>query len=471
MKIECQLDYQTILRNQAQPVHVVVKLTAERIEQQQQRQPLAFCVVLDRSGSMAGQPLEHARKACEVIVKNLRNEDHFSVVVFDSEAQVVIPLQQVKSKDAMIQVIRQIQDAGSTNLTAGWMLGRDELKKAPSGTQRRLLLLTDGHLNAGITDPAQVGQIVASGLEMDRVRTSCLGFGSNYSEDILRQLAKASGGDFHDADSPEKLPVIFKSELEGLQQITAQNVRLRVKRLDFCERWGQLSDYSFTRLPDDRIEFSIGDLVSQEDRIMVLLMEVLPLPLLNGQPVASLEGEKLLELEILWDEIGEKEIKSCQHEQVIRVLGTQDAQDVKLNEETVAWVAVQRAGKAVDEATKDIDSNKMTEARAKLQEALDALKRYKLDEKAADGIRLLQDLLTRLESGQYSVRDRKVSSYSSAYYRKGSSGKAWTAPSPKPSFSAVPSVQEQLDEDPDRSGTGTKRPKNDPKPPTSKKSE
>jgi Ca-activated chloride channel family protein len=466
MKIDCQLDYQTILRNQAQPVHVVVKLTADRLEHQQ-RKPLAFCVVLDRSGSMAGKPLEHARKASELIVKNLRIEDYFSLVIFDGEAQVVIPLQQVKSKDAMIQVIRQIQDAGSTNLTAGWMLGRDELKKAPSGTQRRLLLLTDGHLNCGIIEPTQVERIVASGLEKDRVRTSCLGFGDNYSEDILRQLAKASGGDFHDADSPEKLPVIFKAELEGLQQITAQNVRLRVEQLDFCERWGQLSDYAFTRLPDDRIEFSIGDLVSQEDRIMVLLMEVLPLPLLNGQPVASLEGEKLLELEILWDEIGEKEIKSCQHEQVIRVLGTQDANDVRLNEETVAWVAVQRAGKAVDEATKDIDANKTNEAKAKLQLALDALKRYKLDDKAADGIRLLQDFLTRLESGHYSVRDRKEASYSSSYYRKGSSAKAWTVPAAKPSFSNVPSAQERLDQEPDDSGTQQK--KNNPEPPPSQK--
>ena len=69
-------------------------------------------------------------------------------------------------------------------------------KKAPSGTQRRLLLLTDGHLNCGIVEPVQVERIVASGLEKDTVRTSCLGFGDNYSEDILRQLAKASGGRF-----------------------------------------------------------------------------------------------------------------------------------------------------------------------------------------------------------------------------------------------------------------------------------
>ena len=58
----------------------------------------------------------------------------------------------------------------------------------------------------GIIDPVQVERIVASGLEKDTVRTSSLGFGDKYSEDILRQLAKASGGDFHDADLPEKLP-------------------------------------------------------------------------------------------------------------------------------------------------------------------------------------------------------------------------------------------------------------------------
>ena len=60
--------YQTILRNQCQPVHLVIKLTAEGIAHQRQNQ-LAFCIVLDRSGSMAGKPLEHARKASELVVK------------------------------------------------------------------------------------------------------------------------------------------------------------------------------------------------------------------------------------------------------------------------------------------------------------------------------------------------------------------------------------------------------------------
>jgi Ca-activated chloride channel family protein len=471
MKIDCQLDYRTILINQAQPVHAVLKLTAEK-RLSERKSPLAFCAVLDRSGSMQGKPLDYAKKACETVVRNLNKDDSFSLVVFDDEAQVVFPLQSITRKDELLGRIKAIQSGGSTNLTGGWMLGRDELKKAVKDVPRRVLLLTDGQLNVGIIEPTQVERVVTGGLETDRVRTTCLGFGDNYVEDLLRQLAKCSGGEFYDADSPEKLPTIFKSELQGLQQISAQNVRVRLKPLDFCDALGQLSDYPVTFLPDKRIELAIGDLISEEDRVLVLLARALPLPLVNGEPVASLEGEKFLELEILWDEIGDKEIKSCRHEQVVRISGTQNPDEIKLNEETVAWIAVQCAGKTLDEATKDVDADRLDDAKGKLRQTLEFLRRYKLDDKAADGIRLLQDFLTRLESGELTLRERKTSSYSSSYYRKGSSKRVWSSPNAKPSFSKVQSVEEQMHTASDESGSGagTKPPENNPKPPPSKKS-
>jgi len=459
MKIDCQLDYKTILSNQAQPVHLVTRLTAEHTEIER-KDPLAFCVVLDRSGSMSGTPLEYALKACEIVVKNLRKDDLFSLVVFDDTAQVLVPFQPIKNKAAVLNTIRKIHTGGSTNLTAGWMLGRDELKKAPANVRRRLLLLSDGQLNQGITELGQVSHIVAGGLEHDKVRTSCLGFGDGYNEELLSELAKVTGGDFHDADSPEKLPLIFKEELEGLQKISAQNVRLRFKRLTFCERWGQLSDYPVTFLPDDRVEIAVGDLVSDEERVLVLLLEVLPLPLINGEPAASLEGEGLLEMHVLWDEIGEKEITSCRHEQLIRIQGTQDAKDVKLNEEVVAWIAVQRAGKALDDATKDATANKVDEAKKKLQEAIGVLKGYKLDQKTADGLRLLQDFLSRLEEeGCYSVRETKNANYSSKYYRKGSTRKSWSGPlACAPTFSVMESIEEKLGKKPGKPAAGTTQP-------------
>src|SRR6478609_3533294 len=146
MNIETLLDYQTILANQARPVHFAIRFDVKELGQPRPR-PAAFCLVLDRSGSMEGEPLQRAKEAAQLVVRNLRAEDQFSLVAFDNEAQTVIPLQSSKNRAAWINTIGRIQSGGSTNLTGGWMLGRDELKKVAPGGSRRLLLLSDGQLN------------------------------------------------------------------------------------------------------------------------------------------------------------------------------------------------------------------------------------------------------------------------------------------------------------------------------------
>lgn len=374
MKTELLLDHETILANQAQPVHFALRFAADTVAAAA-RQPAAFCIVLDRSGSMDGAPLDHALAATRTAIKNLRKEDQFALVVFDDSAQVVLPLQSAARKTGWSQRVGAIRSGGSTNLTAGWMLGRDELAKAPAGGNRRLLLLTDGQLNVGITDPGQVQGVVAAGLERQGVRTSCLGFGDEYNEQLLGALAKATGGDFHDADSAEALPAIFAHELDGLQALAVQNLRVRLKRLDFCERIFGLNDYPFVTLPDGRTEIAIGDLVSEEERVAVFALEVLPLPLLNGQPVASLAGETLLEVELAWDELSAGGIASKTWSQIVRVQATQNPAEVKTNEEVLSWVAVQRAAKAVREAAEraaggdEAGAQRRLEAEIKLMEA------------------------------------------------------------------------------------------------------
>src|SRR5476649_2148023 len=105
MKINCQLDYETILIDQAQPVHAVLKLTADK-RTSDRKTALAFCAVLDRSGSMQGNPFEYAKKACETVARHLSKDDWFSLVVFDNEAQVVYPLQQIAHKDELLARIK-----------------------------------------------------------------------------------------------------------------------------------------------------------------------------------------------------------------------------------------------------------------------------------------------------------------------------------------------------------------------------
>jgi Ca-activated chloride channel family protein len=464
MHIDCQLDYATIQANQARPVHLGLKFTAPILDRPR-AEACAFALVLDHSGSMKGTPLEYAKKACLTALKNLRPGDQCSVVQFASEARVVIPLQTVgNSRTGLQAAIEAITDGDSTNLTAGWMLGRDELKKAGTGTRRRLLLLTDGELNAGITDALQVEKIVASGLEKEGIRTATLGFGNEYNDTLLRSLAKLSNGEFYDVDSVEKLPPIFTAELEGLQSQTVTNLRVRIKPLVFCESWVQCSDYHMTPLPDGRAEISLGDLTSGEERSLVLALEVLPLPLqADGTPLTSLDGELLLGLEILWDQVDEKEITSRRHEQILRIQATQNPEDIKVNEDMVAIIATQIAGKVMDEASKDVMAHRLDEARARLVKLQELLETYGVPEKLSDARRLLERMDQVIQQGGFNSRSVRTARYTSGSARKMSSHALWVASESAPAYSnsskvpppqAAPKAKPTNDDDPGRSPAG-----------------
>jgi Ca-activated chloride channel homolog len=170
MKITYHLDFETIVRGRSSP--------------------FAFGLVLDTSTSMQGKPLEHAKEAARMVITHLSAEDRISVVTSSDTARTVVPLQFPTDKPRLQALIACIEIEGSTNLTAGWMLGRDEVAKAPEEWPRKVLLLTDGQTNIGITEPAQIRQIIGQGWEQAHVRTSCLGFGDGYNEDLLNNLAK-----------------------------------------------------------------------------------------------------------------------------------------------------------------------------------------------------------------------------------------------------------------------------------------
>lgn len=438
MNIQARLDHATILANQGRPVHLALELLAP-VSETSTRRPMAFCAVVDRSGSMKGEPLSKAKAACESIIRNLRSNDQFALVVFDQIAEVVLPMGTLTRKSAAIQAVRRIYDRGSTNLTAGWMLGRDELHKAPDSTTRRTLLLSDGCLNAGITAPDEVARIVSDGLERSRIRTATLGFGDGYDENLLERLAACSGGNFYDANSAEKLPAIFEAELEGLQRIACQNVRVRVRKLDFCENWALFASYHSVALPDGRIEISLGDLTSEESATLVFHLDVLPLPILpGGEPVATLEGERLLELEILWDDLSTPELASRTHTQTIRILPTQNPADIRIDEDVIPAVATQCAGLAVEKATDAANKHETQKAVLILKEALAKLESLGNAAKAADGIEALRSLLSIIEEyGSLDARAAKSAKFRSSHMRKMKSMAAWTLDEEAPSYSMM----------------------------------
>ena len=407
MKTELKLDYETLCAGKAATTNLVISFTAPHVADKDRR-PIAFGVVIDRSGSMEGRPLVAAKDAAKLAVRNLRLEDRFTLVVFDDEAQCLTPLQMIKDKKALLDQISAIETGGSTNICGGWSLGHEELGRSPDDMPRRLLLLTDGQVNVGITEPERVTAIAASGLERSRVRTSCLGFGDAYNEDLLAEMAKRSSGTFYNANDPEQLPMIFAEELEGLQSIAVQNLRVRVKPLDFCDRLDQLSDYPRTELEGGVIQFAVGDLVSDEQRHMVLQIEVPALPCApDGSPVATLEGEQLVKVEIVWDAILPESIEHRTHEQIVRIQAVQNPEEVRVNVSVLPFVASQRAGKVMESAMLDLDKGHPEAAALKLKAAMEALRAYGNDAAVRDGLVVLAQLEARINADEFDASVRK----------------------------------------------------------------
>jgi len=233
---------------------------------------------------------------------------------------------------------------------------------------------------------------------------------------------RASGGDRHPDWQTEVValatrPAIFRQELESLLALSTQNLRVRVRRLHYCSGIALLSDYPVVALPEGGVEIMIGDLVSEELRVLVLALEVLPIPpLADGNPAASIKGEALLDIELAYDEITEAGITSKTERRTIRFSAVQNPADVRVNEQVVEWVAAQEVGRTISAAIAERDRGDLDAVRRRLKELKERLARYG----CSDRIKMALENLAEFEAAEevWSARSRKTSRSFSTRLRK-----------------------------------------------------
>lgn len=200
------------------------------------RAPLNLCLVIDRSGSMEGQPIEYAKQACGQVVDLLSPNDVLSIVVFDEVVEVLMPPQRVTDKAAVKAGIAQLTPGYTTNLYDGITLAAQQLALAiESGRVTRMVVLTDGEPTAGIKDfhplVQHAGDIKAKGITL-----TFLGFGPEYNEELLAAMAKKAGGNYYFIPQPHLIPEIFRAEFDKMVSTTGVNLRLDIK----LSRWVSL---------------------------------------------------------------------------------------------------------------------------------------------------------------------------------------------------------------------------------------
>ncbi|MGY2894398.1 vWA domain-containing protein [Deinococcus sp. UYEF24] len=190
------------------------------------RLPLNLSLVLDRSGSMAGEPLETAKEAIMAALRQLRPEDRVSVVSFDDEVRVEITSVLAQDTESLIAQVGRITTGGSTALYDGWMEGATQVASHLNRQGlNRVILLSDGQANQGLTDQGEIAARV-SGLSERGVSTTTLGFGAHYDENLLLAMATSGDGNFEHIEQASKLPTFFESELQGLTRTSGRTVSL-----------------------------------------------------------------------------------------------------------------------------------------------------------------------------------------------------------------------------------------------------
>lgn len=266
----------TILATQIdEVVNIMIELTAPPAVEVE-RAPLDVVVVLDRSGSMAGAPLAAVTAATEQLLRLAGANDRIGVVAFASEVQLILPLTHHDPVTAG-RTVRRIGPGGSTNLSGGWLKGLEMLAgDVREGALRRIVVLTDGHANVGISDAEDLSALVGSG-HAQGVTTSCIGFADGYDEQLLANLADAGRGNDYWCAGPDQAAQVFADEFGGLASVVAQNISVEITPTDAVATSAILNEFPITDLPGGGVQVAIGDAYGSEQRRVVARFNLRPL--------------------------------------------------------------------------------------------------------------------------------------------------------------------------------------------------
>ena len=282
----------SLIRAQASSArYLLVEAVAPVAPARAERMPVNVALVLDRSGSMAGEskfPL--ARRAVEQALRMLRPEDRFSLVTFDTSIDVVARSTHAtpEAKRRALAALAEVEPRGGTDLFAGWMRGCEQvaehLEACPDPEHglgggdliTRALLLTDGQANHGETDRDVLARH-AGELRRRGIATSTFGVGDDFDERLLRDIAHEGGGNFYFVEQPAQIPDLLTSELGEALEVTVRRAVLSVE-LPRGATAEPLNRFRFAQVGasegDRELRVELGDLASGQEVVAVVRVQV-----------------------------------------------------------------------------------------------------------------------------------------------------------------------------------------------------
>lgn len=251
----------------------------------QARAPIALALAIDRSGSMEGRPIESVKTAVGLIVDQLTDADMLSIVTFSETVDVLMPASRVLNRELIKQHVARIQPKGTTNLFSGMSTAAEQLLAAKTPQHlSRVLLLTDGEANEGITEYSDI-IAQARDLRMRGMTISAVGLGIEYNEELLSGIAKSTRGNYYYIDAIDRIPEVFDRELKDVFGTVATGARLKLRLADGVEL---TRAYGFEAAKGgSMVTIDLPDLTSSEKLPVLVQLALRPHPAARYRVVQS----------------------------------------------------------------------------------------------------------------------------------------------------------------------------------------
>jgi len=328
------------------------------------RAPVNMAIVLDRSGSMAGDKIARAREAAIMAIGLLRPMDIVSVITYDSVVNVVVPATRVSDKQSIYRKIRAIRDGGNTALFAGVSKGASEVRKFFDKTRvNRVILLSDGLANVGPSTPSELGQLGAS-LGKEGISVTTIGLGLGFNEDLMTQLAGMSDGHHAFVQNSSDLNRIFAAEFNTALTVVANQFNIIIRCADSIRPIRVLGRQA--QIIGQEVHINLNQLSSNQEKYVMLEVEVPP----------GVAGKKmdLASVDVSYLDLKTRKRDSLQESVSVNFSKEREKVKRSVNQPVMDSAAEQVVNEVSKEAVELRDEGKLEAAKDHLKKNMDSLR-------------------------------------------------------------------------------------------------
>ncbi|XP_047141988.1 uncharacterized protein sll0103 isoform X1 [Hydra vulgaris] len=339
LTVACSTEYKDYPFKEKLDIWTLISLKAPSLgmtldeKEHRKRAPIDLVVVIDKSGSMAGEKLALVKKTLEFVVSQLNEKDRLCLITFDTSVYLDFKLTPMTpmNKYQTLKIIKDISPGSMTNLCGGLMKGLCEVIDRADEEKNEVasvLLFTDGFANKGITETKGIiaamkdpktydgpSSMLSNYSDFQIIRHSSrtytphqawlkniysnnkeesqtakytigivgpktadasiytFGFGSNHNAQMLKEISDAGSGMYYYIENVDMIAEAFGQCLGGLLSTVAQGIQVEIM-MENKVSIKKVHSNQPTEKQGSSIKINMGDLQSEESRDVVLELSI-----------------------------------------------------------------------------------------------------------------------------------------------------------------------------------------------------